>query len=711
MHFVSNPTATTPLYELDRDALARDGREREWLLTNGLGGYAGGSCLGLNTRRYHGLLIAAMRAPVERVMCLSAIADEAIVDVGAAGETTHRMTLFEFAGGDRSAERGAAHAELERFGVTAAGARWTYRFSHPQGDVTIDKLVHLYDRRNAVGVRYTVRGPGVPIRLKLRPLARLTDVHDLGPQHDHPRFETRALPNGCVLTNGAIGLHVMAADAIFRRDQQWWKGVHHGWEARRGQDTLEDLASPGVFEWTTVPTPLGASRLELNASVDAREIGDIEGSTAARERRLGQVIRGAIASAGDTELAGQDQQRIAELARASDAFVVERVLPAESDGAFGESVIAGYPWFADWGRDTMICLPGLLLETQRHAEARRVLETFAANRRDGLIPNRFDDHTGEAYYNTVDASLWYLHAACAYAEAANDAAVFAGQVGAACRDVVEAYRRGTKFDIKLDGADGLIAAGSAETQLTWMDAQRGGVTFTPRHGKCVEINALWIHGLAGLSKAFAEIDAAYSAELAQWAGQSATGFKDRFWDSERSCLFDRLEPINQGAEAGDWRPTREIRPNQVIAASLELAPLTQEQRAGVVAIARRELLTPRGLRTLAPSDPAYRGRFEGDLMQRDEAYHNGTVWPWLIGPFVEASLRAAREPGSAATQARADIAGVLEGLTHGTLGQIAEVYGGDMPGAPDGCFAQAWSLAEALRSLALICRVERGGRL
>lgn len=702
MHTETAPTAAVRLAELDRPALAERGLETEWLLTNGLGGYASGTTLGLNTRRYHGLLIAAMRAPVERVMCLSAIADEVVVDVGSAGERTHHLTLFHFDGAPRVRQSDLLHS----FSITAQGACFSYRIPHAGTTIAIEKLVHLYDRRNAVTVRYTVRSAGVPVRLKLRPLARLNDVHDLGPRQDRPRFQTRALPNGCILTNGPLGMHVRAEDATFRVDEQWWRGVFHEWEERRGQDTREDLCSPGVFEWTTIPTTRGAGRLEITASTDAREFEDIEASTAARERRVGQIIRGAITGAGGDALSADDQATIASLARAADAFVVDRVVPEDSGLETGESIIAGYPWFADWGRDTMICLPGLLLDTHRFAEARRVLETFAINRRDGLIPNRFDDHTGEAFYNTVDASLWFLHAASEYAQRAKDDEIFAGPVGEACREVIEAYRAGTLFDIRMDEADALITAGSPESQLTWMDAQRNGQTFTPRHGKCVEINALWIHGIARLCRHATGFDAAYSAELASLAGRAGESFVRLFWDDGRDCLVDRLEPVD-----GGWRASREIRPNQVIAASLELAPLTKEQRAGIVVQARRHLLTRHGLRTLTAQDPAYRGRFEGDMMQRDEAYHNGTVWPWLIGPFVEASIRAGREAKAAATQARADLAGVLDGVWHGTLGQIAEVYDGDEPQRPDGCLAQAWSVAEALRALALICRVERTGHI
>ncbi|RMH13746.1 MAG: glycogen debranching protein, partial [Planctomycetota bacterium] len=352
------------------------------------------------------------------------------------------------------------------------------------------------------------------------------------------------------------------------------------------------------------------------------------------------------------------------------------------------SIIAGYPWFADWGRDTMIALPGLLLETGRFDEALSTLELFASHMHRGLIPNRFDDYAGGAHYNTVDASLWFVHAATEYLLRTQDDTGFARLIEP-CLEIIEAYQRGTDYNIHLD--DGLIAAGSPSTQLTWMDAQRDGVTFTPRYGKCVEINALWHHGLRRLSRALAGHTTHRTVELDTLAARCAERFT-RLFNNPAGGLYDRLEPTASG-----YRPVDEIRPNQIFAASLADAPLDHAGRASVVKTVRRELLTPFGLRTLAPSDPAYIGHYRGNLFERDRAYHNGTVWPWLIGPFVEAALRV--DPSQhARTSLRALLQPLTNRMSQVCLGQVGEICDGDEPHTPDGCPAQAWSVAELLRA-------------
>jgi predicted glycogen debranching enzyme len=412
---------------------------------------------------------------------------------------------------------------------------------------------------------------------------------------------------------------------------------------------------------------------------------------------------------GAGAVGADDARAVARLAAAADAYVVKRRAPgaAESSGpADAAAIIAGYPWFGSWGRDTCISMFGLLLATGRHAEAGAALRLYAGHRRNGIVPNLFDDRTGEPHYNTVDASLWFVLAACRHFALTGDRASWDGTLLPACLDVVAHYRRGTDFNIAMDPMDKLVTAGTAATQLTWMDAKRNGVTFTPRHGKAVEVNALWHAALRELSLAVRETDAAMAANLGDLAEAVARSFRAAFWNGARGCLHDCLSP--KEGESG-WRPIDEVRPNQLLAVSLGHGLLTKEQQRGVVGTVRERLLTPMGVRTLDPADPRYRGRTEGDMMARDGAYHNGTAWPWLLGPYAEAVLRAGDFSESAKREARAALWPVVEamgGLTGegagGCLGQIAEIFDAEAPQRAQGCTAQAWSVAEVLRVLLMV---------
>jgi 4-alpha-glucanotransferase len=377
------------------------------------------------------------------------------------------------------------------------------------------------------------------------------------------------------------------------------------------------------------------------------------------------------------------------------SFVVRR----DRDGAAGASIIAGYPWFADWGRDAMIALPGLLLRSGRCADAAIILRTFAAHLRNGLLPNCFDDGGAGASYNGADSSLWFVRAVRATATAAGDMDL--SDLVDACRAIVRAYQAGTDYGIRVDDeglvvADAHTASGD-DVPVTWMDARRGGVTFTSRAGRPIELSALWHHAQLALADMAggAEADA-----LRSEAARTASSIRARFWWPERRCLYDVL---CGSAAWGDGR----MRPNQIFAVSLAPSPLDPGQQRDVVAAVTARLLTPFGLRTLDPDDPAYRGRFEGDLMQRDGAYHHGTVWPWLIGAWGEAVLRTEGFAHAARDRVRAALAPLLDAMDAaseegGCFGQIAEVYDGDPPHRPGGCPAQAWSVAEVLRLRALL---------
>lgn len=680
----------TPLtVHLDRDPVRPIWSE--WLLTNALGGYSMGTPAGINTRRYHGLLVAALHPPVSRVLALNAVADTLTIDPNAPAPREIGLTPFHF----RSApDRPIAAPPNTRFTKTVE-CTWVTEIPLPQGLCTVTRTLHLFDRRNAIALSYRVEAPG-PVRLTLRPLTALRDFHALIRGEDIiARFQARPVPGGVLCVTREAGVHLVCHEGEYHHQPDIWHDIEYPWEARRGQDAVEDLFSPGRFVVEHLDPRPGELTATLHASIDTMPPGPVEWDRTARTNRVWALIEQTLARAPEADEA--DRRAIARLTAAADEFIVQRG-PSSDPMA---TVIAGYPWFADWGRDTMIALPGLLLATGRHEEALKTLAVFAAHRRNGLIPNRFDDFAGPAHYNTVDAPLWFLHAAAEYRRVTGDHEGYMRRLAPACIEIIDAYRVGAPHAIRMD-TDGLVTAGDPSTQLTWMDAHRDGVSFTPRHGKAVEINALWIHGLLVTADAIEPEFHRRAGEERTLASHAAESFRREFIRADGRGLHDRLEP----GEGGAWSPAPEIRPNQIFAASLERSPLKEDERARVVAIVRERLLTPMGLRTLEPGHPAYVGRLEGDMHARDRAYHNGTAWPWLLGAYAEGVLRAGGFSPQSRLEARAALAPILGVLEGPGLGQIPEIYDADYaPGAPqrpDGCPAQAWSVAEPLRILMLL---------
>jgi glycogen debranching enzyme len=624
----------------------------EWLLTNGLGGYAMGTVLGANTRRYHGLLVAALTPPTGRVVALHSVIEQLLLG----DDDLVELSSHPF--GDDAALHPAGHEHLEAFDpMQSRGARWVYRV----GGITLTRTLTLHADENSATLGWAIDGLERPAVLRLRPLVALRSFHDLDAEAD-AGLEVEADRAGALaVRRGERGLRLHAHGGTWTVEPQWWRGFAYPEERARGQAWREDVWSPGTCALALDP---GSTTVELHCLVP-------------------DPPRSGAAPAAVGEGWFTPRQRLHLAAR---QFVVSR----RAERGASMSVIAGYPWFADWGRDTMISLPGLLLTTGRLDEARSVLETFADHMRDGLLPNCFHDDEAPRY-NTVDASLWFVHAVHAWTRASGGEPP--DRLRRACREIVDAYVTGTN-GIAVDPADGLVRAGDAASAMTWMDAARGGEVFTPRHGKAVEINALWHHAL----RCLLEMDERSSADkgLERLAAQCAESMRQKFWWPEHDCLHDVLVETS-----GAWRGDGRLRPNQVLAASLEFSPLSKAQRRGVVDAVERHLLTPYGLRTLSPDDPAYRGRYEGDLMERDAAYHQGTAWPWLIGPFAEAVLRLGDFDKPAAERVMELLKPLLSELDGGCLNQIAEVYDGDAPHRPSGCPAQAWSVAEVLRVLTL----------
>ncbi|HVU64647.1 MAG TPA: amylo-alpha-1,6-glucosidase [Phycisphaerales bacterium] len=698
------PAASTPAYPTYRlDADGPQGNDRllnaEWLLTNCLGGFAMGTVAGVPARRYHGLLIAAQSPPVGRVMALSAMVEWLVLG---GGETTIDLSTFRFAGSPPVLHPSGL-SRLRRFEQDLT-CRWTYEAREGGAAVEIIKELHLLDRTNAAQVRYRLRrlagDSGKGIELRVRPMTALRDFHWLTRKATSDRFSTAAAPDGARITFEGQGteLHLRSDWATFHADPQWWYDFHYQMDAERGQDCVEDLFSPGEFHLT-----LGAGESEAGATIQAATtpmaIADGARDLSVRRARF----------AGMLGAAGGADKAIAPLVAATDAFVVARESPG-THALDQTSVIAGYPWFADWGRDTSVSLAGLMLATGRMDDARRTLLAFASHRRNGIVPNVFNDRTGEPEYNTVDASLWFILGACAYrrkALATGERAAWDGHLAPACLDIVACYRRGTDFNIAMDPQDKLITAGTTGTQLTWMDAKRDGVTFTPRHGKAVEINALWHAALRELGEAIRDTDAAMGASLRDLAEAVGRSLRTHFWNERLGCMYDCLVPRGGGP---GWDPSPEIRPNQLFAVSLANSALTSDQQRSVLAVVRERLLTPLGVRTLDPADPNFRGRYEGNLFERDRAYHNGTAWPWLLGPYAEAVLRVGGFSAAAKREARGVLEPILAEMSIsetrrgplGCVGQIAEVYDGDAPQRPQGCPAQAWSVAEILRVMVML---------
>ncbi|MGA2230692.1 MAG: amylo-alpha-1,6-glucosidase [Tepidisphaeraceae bacterium] len=646
------------LFTIETGGQLHPALDREWLLTNGLGGFASSSVVGCNRRRYHGLLVAARKPPIGRVMLLSRIGEILIFE----DQPTRMLEASISQFGERFHPRGEQY--LKQFELDDI-ARWTYEVE----GIKLVKELQLPWMKNAALLRYTIEPPpGKAVEFRLLPFVAMRDFHGLR-RGEGGIGVARPSENSVAVDAGDIHLQMSVDGGAFHSQGDWWYGQTYAIEAERGLDFQEDLFNPG---WFVLKVQKSAT-LVLQASIDDQRLDWDKELTLRHEAH-----KASRAAAATEKLSTLTLKR---LARAADDFVVARKAP---DGQDGSTIIAGYPWFADWGRDTMISLPGLLLTTGRYGQAKQVLGVFAQYVSEGMIPNVFDDYTGKPEYNTVDASLWFVHAAFEYARLSGDRETFDRVLRPACENIINGYRNGTRHHIKMDEADGLVAQGDQHTQLTWMDAKFGDTAFTPRQGKPVEINALWHHALVLMGEE-------------KLAKKVADNFRRAFWISPFRGLADTVEGSPQGAEAGYPRRDATIRPNQIFAVSLPDSPLTADQQSAVVEVVRRELLTPMGLRTLARNEAGYKGRYHGGPWERDSAYHNGTVWPWLLGSFLEAYLRVNKRTTAAKEQAKRWLAPLIESMETFCVGSIGEINEGDPPHRSVGASAQAWSVAEALR--------------
>jgi predicted glycogen debranching enzyme len=650
---------------------------REWLVTNGLGGYASGTVCGIPTRRYHGLLVAALPAPLGRMMMLNHLSEQVRLPDG----RTVRFGGQEWVGGRLELDEGVGH--LAEFRLEEGLPVWRY---HLDG-AAIEKRVMLAHQVNTAYVTYhLVAGDGT-VRLKLRPAVHFRP-------HDAPvntplaeAYTLTAVNDLCELSAGPdlphLRLVLHGRNRAFTIEGKRLREVLYRTEGSRGYESSGELWTPGYFR---VDLSRGASAT-LVASTEPWEVIQAltpdEAHQAERDRRerLLELAGGAARSDVGAELAlAADQFLISPVGRSEDAA------RAKASGDELRSVIAGYHWFTDWGRDTMISLEGLALTTGRAAEAGYILRTFARYVRDGLIPNFFPDGRTEGVYHTADATLWFFHALDRYLAYTGDRQTLT-QLLPTLLDIIDHHVHGTRFGIGVDPHDGLLRQGQEGYQLTWMDAKVGDWVVTPRRGKAVEINALWYNALRLLEGwVRTERGGEEVRPLADLAERTRVHFNQRFWNAELGYLYDMVD-----GEGGD---DPACRPNQVLALSLEHPVLDRRHWESVVKVVEERLLTPVGLRSLAPGHPDYKSRYFGDLRARDAAYHQGTVWAWLIGPFLDAWLKV--HPDNLAG-ARRKLAGFVPHLGEACVGSISEVFDAEEPYTPRGCIAQAWSVAEVLR--------------
>ena len=637
---------------------------REWLVTNGIGGYASGTVAGSQTRRYHGVLIAALQPPVGRTQLVSTI-DEIVHYAGADFSlATHRWAS------------GAVDPQgfllLEDFHLEGSTPVWTYALA----DALVEKRVWMRQGENTTFIQYTLVRGSAALEMELKALVNYRDFHSLTHAGDW-RMQIEPVEHGVkvLALDGARPFYLKSSTATCQPRHDWYLGCFLGEETARGLDDREDRLFAALFR---AKLEAGSS-ITLVATTEAAASLDIE--TARAERPNYEVKLFHDWQAKNEALVEEAPTWLWQLILAADQFIVKRSLPEEPDG---RSIIAGYHWFGDWGRDTMIALPGLTLATGRTSVARQILLAFSRYVDGGMLPNNFPDVGSQPEYNTVDAALWYIESVRQYFEATQDA-VTLQRLFPVLAAIVEAHIAGTRYSIHADPADGLLYAGGPGVQLTWMDAKIGDWVVTPRTGKPVEINALWINALetiAGLARLLAK-PGDHCEKLAAKAKKSF----QRFWNPARNCCWDVVDSPGIGNDAS-------LRPNQILAVSLPVSPLTSEQQKAVVDVCARHLLTSHGLRSLAPGEAGYAGHYGGSPRDRDAAYHQGTVWGWLLGPFALAHYRIYRDREAALR--------FLEPLGRqiyaSGLGTLSEIFDGDAPFTPRGCIAQAWTVAEVLRA-------------
>lgn len=627
-------------------------RAGEWLETNGLGGWASSTISGAHSRRYHGLLVAALQPPAQRMVLLSKL-DETLL----ANNATYDLGCNQYPG--TVSPNGQQY--IEQFSLLPFPT-WLYR----AGPLLLEKQVGAIHGENTTVIHYTLREAPGPVELLLRPFAAVRDYHAL--QHANDQVHRQALFVEGVLAlrlyDGTPEFYISVPDGKFEYAPYWYYHFQYREEQARGLDFDEDLFSHGALRVTLQPgQSIGV--IVSTQSTQGRDAAALLQTEAARREAV-------VAKAGfKRELESQ-------LVRAADQFIVRR-------GEKQHTIIAGYHWFGDWGRDTMIALPGLCLATKRYDEAREILQAFAQAENQGMLPNQFSDSGGQPSYNTADAALWFFVTVRAYLSATGDERFVREEILPVLEDILAWHDRGTRYHIHCDD-DGLLFAGEPGVQLTWMDAKVGNWVVTPRMGKAVEINALWYNALTILAELRERFGQAGADDLSSRALAVKDRFAEVFWNEATGYLYDVVNGTDKDPA---------LRPNQIFALSLPHELLPRTKALGVLKAVEQKLLTPVGLRTLASGAPGYRPRYEGNVHSRDGAYHQGTVWGWLLGPYLTALVRLRGQPGI--ERARTLVDNLSQRLGEAGLGTLSEIYDAEMPFVARGAISQAWSVGEILR--------------
>jgi predicted glycogen debranching enzyme len=669
-----------PAITFPKEAFARFGElvEKEWLITNGLGSYASSTVLGINTRKYHGLLVAAMDPPGNRTICLSKLDEDVLV-----GNDVYRLGSNEF----HDVIYPTGYKLINQFSINPFPT-----YTYDLGNVQINKTVFMPKNKNAVAITYKLTNKNsYDVKIRLYPLLTCRYFHTVVYRLRIPlNFTLKGTDKQFQATfqRPQATTVCRSTDGEFKEKVNWVNHLHYRDEALRGEADVDDCFQPGYFEVqvpANVEKEFGVTCAVSHESQEAQSVLDSVGSTISE-----------IKDTFNQEL-NQKEELLSNFYRdhpdvpvsdwlnwillAADTFIVQ--------GTAGQkAVIAGYHWFEPWGRDTFISLPGLMLVTGKYNDAKDILQSFIQYCKSGLIPNFVSDKSGIPVYDTVDGTLWYVNAVLQYLKYTGDFGFVKDELWEKLKAIVENHQKGTLFGIRVDN-DGLLMHGP---RLTWMDATVGNDVITPRTGKAVEIQALWYNLLRTMELLANRFEEPVLAEkYSGMANQTRQSFNEKFWNRQSGCLFDVVDDKNVDAS---------IRPNQIFAVSIDFTMLDKDKSLKVVEVVNRELVTPYGLRTLSLGDPKFVGKCSGDSRSRDMAYHNGTIWPWLLGPFVTAYLNVNDYTAKAREKMLENLVLPLftVGIHQDGLGTINEIYDCDPPNEPRGCIAQAWSVAEPLRS-------------
>ncbi len=627
---------------------------REWIETNGLGGWASSTITGAHTRRYHGLLVAATQPPVERMVMLSKLDETIAVD-------DQRLEI------STNVYSGAVHPQGYQY-LQHFSKNFFPVFTYKAAGVRLQKTIAAVNGENTTLILYEVSEASRDFALELQPFMTGRDYHSLTHANNQmtEKFEFENDVFVARLYEGLPDLFLSVPGAAFEARPDWYFNFEYLVEKARGQDFQEDLFTPGVFKCQLK----AGDKLGVIASTQNPKDRDAFSLFAQEKERRQKLI---------SEMPVVDETT-KTLGLAADQFIVQR-------GSELKTIIAGYHWFTDWGRDTMIALPGLTLATGRFEDAKKIIRAFAQNVSQGMLPNRFPDVGAAPEYNTVDATLWFFVAIFKYLKYTGDKAFIKDELLPVLDDIIAWHERGTRYGIHVDD-DGLLYAGEPGVQLTWMDAKIGDWVVTPRTGKAVEINALWYNALAIMASLSKRFDRSEQADYFSKRSEVVRNrFMEVFWYEAGGYLCDVVD--------GDYRD-RSIRPNQIFALSLPYPLLEEQQAKKVLETVTDKLYTPFGLRSLAPDDPHYRPVYSGNGSERDSAYHQGTVWTWLLGPWLTALVRVNGQEGRA--NANKYFQDIIPHLEDAGIGTISEIFDADWPHTPRGCIAQAWSVAEILRA-------------